>query len=297
METEYKLPCFQDIIMKPFVFNDLRVNLIDAFNAPHPINWTDARHKHIWFEFNFVRSGSCYTTINGIEYRVNSGYAYIIPPGCYHEHRHCESIGDTGFCLRWSMELSKKCDTDEFAMLIYDRLHSALTSKDLAPFPFDGEGFLKRMESKQIISIQFAFIEFLMELCRTSESLLCQDQMMDEMVNDAQWDKLMIRHALLYLEDLRSGELNVYEMAASLNISYRHLSRLFKQVTGTTIAQRYNDIRIERAKKLLRETNLLNKEVASQVGFKNENYFSTLFKQVTTLSPGEYRQKSRFGMG
>ena len=120
---------------------------------------------------------------------------------------------------------------------------------------------------------------------------------MDEMVNDAQWDKLMIRHALLYLEDLRSGELNVYEMAASLNISYRHLSRLFKQVTGTTIVQRYNDIRIERAKKLLRETNLLNKEVASQVGFKNENYFSTLFKQVTTLSPGEYRQKSRFGMG
>ena len=77
------------------------------------------------------------------------------------------------------------------------------------------------------------------------------------------------------------------------NMSSRHFSRRFKTAVGKSPFAYINDLKINAAKELLRETNLLHQEIADQLGYTDGGYFSRCFKQSTKLTPGEYRQMVR----
>ncbi len=83
---------------------------------------------------------------------------------------------------------------------------------------------------------------------------------------------------------------DVQELAASLHMSYGHLSRLYKKLTGQTIIDRLTKIRLERSVELLCHMDIPIQEVAEKTGFPNPYYFSRLFKTSFGLSPKEYRE-------
>ena len=62
-------------------------------------------------------------------------------------------------------------------------------------------------------------------------------------------------------------------------------------MTGQSITEYLNKIRIEKAKELIARTNLKNYEIAERVGIMNASYFSTIFKKETGLTVQEYRQR------
>ena len=112
---------------------------------------------------------------------------------------------------------------------------------------------------------------------------------------DYSQDETLVNQALLYLSQYYAQSIRVDEVAHSLNVSYRHLARIFKSVTGQTVIQKLNAIRLEEARRLLAETNMPVGEIGKQVGFTNEYYFSAIFKQVIATTPTQYRamMKSR----
>lgn len=78
--------------------------------------------------------------------------------------------------------------------------------------------------------------------------------------------------------------------AAEVNSTY--LSYLFSQEMGIGFAGYLLKLRIEYAKKLLRETNLKMWQVAEQSGFNDYHYFSKVFKKSEEMSPAQYRKRS-----
>ena len=56
-----------------------------------------------------------------------------------------------------------------------------------------------------------------------------------------------------------------------------------------------NKLRIDRAAYLLRHSTATVSEIADDVGYAYQRYFSTLFKQMTGMTPSEYRQQSKEG--
>ena len=66
---------------------------------------------------------------------------------------------------------------------------------------------------------------------------------------------------------------------------------MLKKETGKTFIEYLTDIRIEHARRLLRETEMKNYEVAQACGFANATYFSTVFKSVCGLSPSAWRKE------
>jgi two-component system response regulator YesN len=84
-------------------------------------------------------------------------------------------------------------------------------------------------------------------------------------------------------------------MAEDLNFENSHLRRTFKRKTGKTISKRLEDIRIARAKAMLRSGQLTASEVAERAGFSNQHYFSTRFKLLSGCTPSEYRSESGTG--
>lgn len=79
--------------------------------------------------------------------------------------------------------------------------------------------------------------------------------------------------------------------AGQFNLSLRHLERLFKAAQKPTPPQCLHQLRLERARELVLNSNDTAQEIAGKVGFKHENYFSREFKRVYGLPPIAYRKQ------
>lgn len=80
------------------------------------------------------------------------------------------------------------------------------------------------------------------------------------------------------------------DIASSVYLSPDYVSKIFRNETGQYIKDYMTELRIEKAKQLLREGKMNISEVANSVGFDNFSYFSTIFKKVTGVSPSEYKR-------
>ena len=96
-----------------------------------------------------------------------------------------------------------------------------------------------------------------------------------------------------YINQNYNHELSRNEIAASVYLSPDYVAKIFKADTGMFLKDYINEIRIQKAKKLLLDDAHTVSEVASLVGMDNFSYFSTLFKKNTGLSPREYKQKAK----
>lgn len=77
-----------------------------------------------------------------------------------------------------------------------------------------------------------------------------------------------------------------------LFMSSGHFGKMFKKATGKFYTQYVMERRIEKAKRLLEETDLRGVEIAEKVGFcNNYPYFITAFKRYTSMTPQEWRNK------
>ena len=85
-------------------------------------------------------------------------------------------------------------------------------------------------------------------------------------------------------------DLSLEDAAEHVNLSVGYLSNYFKQKMGMTFVDYLTKLRIEKAKELLMHTNEKIYKVAEQVGYQNSQYFVTIFKKKTGVTPAEYRR-------
>lgn len=93
-------------------------------------------------------------------------------------------------------------------------------------------------------------------------------------------------------ENYSNPDLGLNSICEYLNISTSRFSSIFKEATGTTFTEALTNIRMERAKQLLKATSLKNYEIAEKVGFSDPHYFSIAFKKMTGKTPKEYARES-----
>lgn len=102
----------------------------------------------------------------------------------------------------------------------------------------------------------------------------------------------IIRQAKEYIEQhYADPNLSLQEVACHANLSASHFSAVFSQETAYTFKEYLTEIRINKAKDLLRMTRLRSAEIAYQVGYNDPHYFSSVFKKNTGLSPLEFRSQ------
>ena len=87
-------------------------------------------------------------------------------------------------------------------------------------------------------------------------------------------------------------DVTVKELAASCHLSESRFSHLFKEIMGKSPMSYLLDLRLNKAKELLEDTELSVLAISEALGFSNQFYFSRQFKKHTTLSPTEYRRKT-----
>lgn len=96
-----------------------------------------------------------------------------------------------------------------------------------------------------------------------------------------------------YIRGHLNEGLSLMEIADHFHFSPEYLLRVFKKEEGVTILQYINDLKLKRAKELLRNPDLQVKDIAQALGFGSSTYFIRFFKSKTGTSPQAYRQEKK----
>ena len=101
-----------------------------------------------------------------------------------------------------------------------------------------------------------------------------------------------------WLETNATGTVNYDGLARTFGMSRRSLERRFKQATGMTPLSYIQQLRVEKAKRMLEEGNRTFNEITYAVGYEDISFFRKVFVRLTGLRPKEYQQKfSGYGYG
>lgn len=100
----------------------------------------------------------------------------------------------------------------------------------------------------------------------------------------------IILKAKEYIDKHYKEDISLESMSCQTDISPYYFSKLFKHQIGVTFIDYLTNLRIAKAKELLRNPQLSMKEICSEVGYNNPNYFSRIFKKSTGMTPTEYKE-------
>jgi two-component system response regulator YesN len=92
-----------------------------------------------------------------------------------------------------------------------------------------------------------------------------------------------------FIEINYKKDISLDDVSRVVDVSPYYFSKLFKEETGENFIEYLTRIRIEQAKKLLQNRDMSIKNVCSDTGYSDPNYFSRIFKKLVGVTPTEYR--------
>jgi len=148
-------------------------------------------------------------------------------------------------------------------------------------------------------ALRLGAVDYLLKPCRASEILqrledLARQEFLESAgareAQEAQGNA-MVRQAIAYMERHYPENISLSIVAEAIGISPNYLSTLFTRTEQGGFVDQLNKIRIDRALNYFQDGGIKTYEVAYKVGFRDEKYFSIVFKKLVGMSPSEYRRK------
>lgn len=93
-----------------------------------------------------------------------------------------------------------------------------------------------------------------------------------------------------YIEDNLHTQIHVSDLAQHFYLGSKQISRVIYKYTGVTAKKYINQLKRQKAKELLKNTNLSISEIADRLGFTSDYYFNQFFKREEGYPPGIYRK-------
>ena len=100
-----------------------------------------------------------------------------------------------------------------------------------------------------------------------------------------------IQLVLNYIHENYVERITLQDLATYACLNEAYLSRLFKVETKKTLNSYLNELRIYKAKELLKQPDIMVKEVAQLVGIKDQLYFNRVFKKFCGENPSDYQER------
>lgn len=151
----------------------------------------------------------------------------------------------------------------------------------------DDFNFIKSTDQINVIVHGY---DFLSEIYHFILNIL--EKVKDKYQRESKYSRV-IKGAMDFIaEHYSNQELSISEIADYTNFTATYLNVLFKQEMKLTLKQYLSSYRLEKAKKMLEQNYFKVTEIAEKCGYANANYFAKVFKEVTNMTPLEYRNKN-----
>lgn len=131
------------------------------------------------------------------------------------------------------------------------------------------------------------------ELAPYIQNILQKAMELRDRVSDRQ-SKKILKRALEYIEENYTQEaFSLNTVAGEVNVSANYFSAIFSQAMEVTFIEYVTQKRMDKAKKLLHQTEKQSGDIALEVGYKDPHYFSFVFKKTQGCTPREYRTRMK----
>lgn len=142
----------------------------------------------------------------------------------------------------------------------------------------------------------FAEIEKLRSLASATafcENLALKANKMASGIRETSHIKFVENAKMIIMKKYSDSLFGLDELCEEISVSPAYFSTTFKKETGISFVQYLTNTRIEKAKDLLKNSDLKTYEIAEKVGFAEPNYFSFTFRKNTGLSPSQYKSQNK----
>ena len=103
---------------------------------------------------------------------------------------------------------------------------------------------------------------------------------------------LTVRKAIALIREYYKDGITLDEISRRLRVTPEYLGTLFHREVGTSFSTYIRNVRMDKARELLCGTQLKLYEIAEKTGYSDPKYFSKVFREVTGLTPAEYRKNA-----
>ncbi|WP_289291134.1 helix-turn-helix domain-containing protein [Bacteroides sp. 41_26] len=242
-------------------------------------------HKHLRIEINYVKKGNCILHLDDESVTFREGEIMIITSGISHLFE-AGSEGTTLMQLEFLPEV--------FSHFNFKAEGETATFMSVTLFSEENR-LIKIVNNVRImrvvqrivneLELKSQYYQYLVVMYY-AELLILIYRYMDESylpicTNDS------LKKAIAYIRLNYQSEITMNDVAEYAGISERYLRRLFSQYLNLSPLDYLNQMRINRAIELLRNTEMSVKEICYLCGFRSPQYFSRIFKQQMGISPRE----------
>lgn len=269
-------------------------NLITVEYLDISSNFSYPEEIHDFYEFTYIDSGKIVCFINGEESILTQGDFLLIPPQTRHSYSAAKGTPAAIFivCFRSNSEIltvfDKKISLDKNSrVLVSDILNE---SKNAFCFPFNGR--LKVLETPTFGAQQLVENNIERLLIHLARDVIDQNGDIKMVMNSVEFENTLVNDIILLLKENVNARITLDDICRHTFYSKTFLNNIFKKNTGNSIMKYYTELKIQRAKELLRE-NVSPSSVSMQLKFESPTYFTKVFKKYTGLTPSAYQKTIR----
>lgn len=235
----------------------------------------DRNADYPYFTVHFLLDGCGFFHIDGRDYLLKKGDAFIITPREAHLYR---SSPDSSLLLMWIEFHGSFCR--ELFSFVRAGHNYVLTDNAGQKAVRQLREILHALSGTAAVSeYEISAMLYRMIMCLTEASFQTSNTQLPEIVAEA----------LDIIENNYTQPLRISDLADMLHISHTYLTRLFRQTVGTTPLKYITMKKIEYACFLLRNTSLSCEKISEKTGFFDNAYFYKTFKALKGITPVQYR--------
>src|SRR5690606_12861615 len=251
----------------------------DTWQHPtdHAFSWNKGRILDGYY-IVFITSGhGIFESAETSKYVVEAGSCFILFPGVWHRYKPDPSIGWEEYWVGFDGSYPQQTITKFFDPK--DPIIKTGLNKELLTAFTQLLGLVSQA--------QIGYPQLIAGITMQILALLNRVKLTENTENDP--ESVWVSQVIFLLQQQLNDNINMEELASRFPISYSKFRKVFKKYTGTSPNQYHLDLRLNKAKELLENTNMNIKEVGYYTGFDSPHYFSRLFKKKFGNSPKGFR--------
>ncbi len=287
-EQRYMAQAIERAIDVSHIFSVHHLELNKAFD--------EGPEQHDFWELTYAENGKIYLHSDARTYYLNQGDIYITKPNESHHFTGDKVSGANIFIISFasnSLQMSffedklirVGSESSKLIAMISAEAHKTFentlnnpgmrTLQKKSDSPFGGEQVIGNLLENLLIAL-------IREKIGTNvRPLLSKDVFEDH----------LIKSIIAYLDEHLYDRIELSELARELNYSSTYLSQYFSKVAHYSIIEYYNIMKLNEAKKYMRDTKLSLDAISQRLGFCNQHYFSKVFKKYNGVTPKYYRKR------
>lgn len=248
------------------------------------------QHYHDGYEIYFLLEGRRYLYLDNICYTLERGDVAVLRPFDIHYAKSCEADYYERYVLNFQENFLLEVLNREEVCILLDKLSSCVIHLPNA----EAESLCYEFRKAERYMQKGGFLAEKLLGAAALQIIMQVMEYLDEssMVKGKKIPPQIIS-ALEYIQEHYRESITLDEVADFAHMSKYYFCRTFRHITGATVLQYINNVRLSRVHNLLIHTEDSMEEIAVQTGFSSSSNLARVFKKIYGISPREFRKKQR----